>query len=121
MSYEPDTVNLFNISASRFGGEFTSLSSTTANSVGMRPYSYLINNNSIANYGGLNFSADYQRSFKKKGEMLTLSYRFENDPNDSEFESEYDNVEGVFYYDTGYKLKVQIMQVGMSIPYNRLC
>lgn len=105
MSYEPDTVNLFNISASRFGGEFTSLSSTIANSVGVRPYSYLTNNNSIANYGGLNFSADYQRSFKKKGELLTFSYRFESDPNDSEFESEYDNVEGVFYYDTGYKLK----------------
>src|SRR5699024_3253552 len=40
MSFEPDTVNLFNISASRFGGEFKSLSSTMASSVGIRPYSY---------------------------------------------------------------------------------
>ena len=105
ISYEPDTVNLFNISASRFGGEFESKSTTAANSAGARPYSYITNNNSIANYGGINLSADYQRSFKKKGEMLTLSYRFENDPNDSEFDSEYENVEGVFYYEDGYKLR----------------
>lgn len=105
MSYEPDTINLFNISASHFGGEFTSLSTTTANSGGVRPYSYITNNNSIANFGGMNFSADYQRSFKKKDEILTISYRFEKAPNDSEFDSEYDNVEGDFYYETGYKLR----------------
>ena len=105
MSYEPDTLNLFNISASRFGGEFKSLSSMMANSEGIRPYAYSTNNNSIGNFGGIDLSTDYQRSFKKKGEILTLSYRFEKNPNDSEFSSDYDNVEGDFYYEDGYKLK----------------
>ncbi len=105
MSYEPDTANLFNISASRFGGEFKSLSNMMASSEGIRQYSYITNSNSIGNFGGITLSADYQRSFKKKGEMLTLSYRFENNPNDSEFESEYDEVTGDFYYESGYKLR----------------
>ena len=105
MSYEPDTVNLFNISASRFGGEFKSLSSMMATSEGIHPYSYNTNNNSKGNFGGMNFSADYQRSFKKKDEILTLSYRLEKNPNDSEFNSEYDNVDGDFYYETGYKIR----------------
>lgn len=105
MSYEPDTVNLFNVSASRFGGEFKSFSSMMANSEGIRPYSYNTNSNSLSSFGGMNLSADYQRSFKKQGEMLTLSYRFEKNPNDSEFESGYDNVEDDFYYEDGYKLR----------------
>lgn len=37
--------------------------------------------------------------------MLTMSYRFENSPNDSEFESFYDNVTGTFYYPNGYRMK----------------
>ena len=114
MSYEPDTLNLFNISASRFGGEFKSLSSMVASSEGIRPYSYNTNSNSIGNFGGMNVSADYQRSFKKKGELLTLSYRLEKNPNDSEFESEYDNVEGGFYYESGYKLRSSNDAVGQE-------
>jgi outer membrane receptor protein involved in Fe transport len=105
MSYELDSLNLFNISASRFGGEFKSQSSMEASSEGVRTYSYNTINNSTGSFGGMNLSADYQRSFKKKGELLTFSYRLEKNPNDSEFESEYDNVEGDFYYESGYKLK----------------
>jgi len=37
--------------------------------------------------------------------MLTASYRFEHNPNDSEYDSEYDNVTGDFYYTTGYQLR----------------
>lgn len=105
VSYEPDTLNLFNISASRFGGKFYSNSFQEAISQGARNYSYDNTSKSMSQFGGLNFSADYQRNFKKKGEMFTLSYRFENNPNDSEFESKYDNVIGTFYYDTGYIMK----------------
>lgn len=105
LSFEPDTLNLFNLSASRFGGKFNSLSLQEASSAGTRTYSYNTRSNSISQFGGMNLSADYQRSFSRKGEMLTASYRFEHDPNDSEYESEYDNVEGTFYYTDGYRLK----------------
>lgn len=104
MSFEPDTLNLFNLSASRFGGKFNSLNMQEALSTGARPYSYKTSNKSVTQFGGLNLSADYQRSFRKKGEMLTASYRFENNPNDSEYESTYDDVVN-FYYPDGYRVK----------------
>lgn len=106
LSYEPDTLNLFNISAGRYGGNFTSNSITEALSKGARDFYYLQNNKSIGGYGSFNAAADYQRSFKKKGEMLTASYRFEQNPNDNEFESVYDEVTGDgFYYPEGYRQK----------------
>lgn len=106
LSYEPDTLNLFNVSIGHFGGNFKSNSHQEALSTGIRSYSYLMNNNTKNKMGGINFSTDYQRNFKKKGEMLTLSYRFERSPNDSEFESSYTNVEGDdFWYADGYKMK----------------
>ena len=105
VSFEPDTVNLFNLSLSRFGGDFSSLSLQDASSTGTRAYTYNTRSNSISQYGGMNLSADYQRSFKRKGEMLTTSYRYEHDPNDSEYDSEYYDVTGMFYYPDGYQLK----------------
>jgi len=108
LSFEPDTLNLFNLSASRFGGKFNSLSLQEASSAGTRTYSYNTRSNSISQFGGMNLSADYQRSFSRKGEMLTASYRIEHDPNDSEYDSKYDNVidiNNTFYYPDGYQLK----------------
>lgn len=105
MSYEPDTLNLFNLSVSRFEGKFNTLSQQEAISTGSRPYTYNTSSHSTSQFGGMNLSVDYQRSFRRKGEMLTASYRFEHDPNDSEYNSEYDNVTGMFYYPDGYKLK----------------
>ncbi|WP_298650205.1 outer membrane beta-barrel protein [uncultured Proteiniphilum sp.] len=105
LSFEPDTLNLFNLSVSRFGGEYNSLSVQDALSEGARPYSYNTRSNSTGEYGGMNLSTDYQRSFKRKGEMLTASYRYEHNPNDSEYDSEYENVIGEFYYSDGYRQK----------------
>lgn len=106
LSFEPDTVNLFNLSASRFGGNYNAFSTSDAISEGARDYAYNTWSNSTGKYGGMNLSADYQRSFKKKGEMLTASYRFEHNPNDSEYESEYDVTnQGDFFYPDGYKLR----------------
>lgn len=105
LSYEPDTVNLFNLSVGQWGGKFRSVSEQNALSQGARNYSYLLGSNSDNSFSDLNFSADYQRSFKKKGEMLTVSYRFQRDPNNGEFESHYDDVTGTgFYYPDGYRL-----------------
>ena len=56
-------------------------------------------------FGSFTLTSDYQRTFKKKDELLTVSYRFERNPNDSEFESNYSNVTGDFYYPDGYRQK----------------
>lgn len=106
LSYEPDTLNLFNVSVGQFGGKFKSNSTTDATSLGARNFHYFQKNNSVSESGSISATADYQRSFKKKGELLTLSYRFENNPNDNEFEAVYDKVTGDdFYYPQGYREK----------------
>lgn len=105
LSYEPDTLNLFNLNAGFFGGEFKNFSDQKVVSEGLRDFSYLINNSSARKMGGFNMSADYQRNFKKEGEILTISYRFENSPNDSRFETNYSQVTGDFWYSDGYKQK----------------
>lgn len=106
LSYEPDTLNLFNISVNQFGGKFSSDLERNVVSAGARNYSYLLRNNSLNEYGSLTLTTDYQRTFNKKGELLTVSYRFENDPNSSDSESEYSDVTGTdFYYPNDYRLK----------------
>lgn len=106
LSFEPDTLNLFNLSVGQFGGKFRSNLDQNAVSIGSRNYSYLLNNSSLSEFGSFNLSADYQRSFHKKGELLTLSYRFEKDPNNSELENQYSEVTGTdFYYPDGYKMR----------------
>ncbi len=106
LSYEPDTLNLFNISVNQFGGKFRSILERNVVSAGARNYSYLLSNNSLNEYGSFSLETDYQRTFNKKGELLTVSYRFENDPNSSDSESEYSDVTGTdFYYPSDYRLK----------------
>lgn len=106
LSYEPDTLNLFNLSVGQFGGKFYSNMDQHALSKGVRNYAYDMSSNSMNQFGSLTVTTDYQRSFKKKGELLTLSYRFEQSPNNSEFESAYENVTGTdFYYPDGYRMK----------------
>ena len=44
---------------------------------------------------GVNF--DYQRSFKKKGEYLTFSYRYNGSPDNSEAYTEYEDIKNYPY------------------------
>ncbi len=105
LSYEPDTLNLFNLSVSHFGGDFSSTGLQDAQSKGARNYSYLAHSFSKQKYGGTELSADYQHNFKKKGEMLTLSYRFQQNPSDGEYENRFTNVTGNYFYPDGYRRK----------------
>ena len=106
LSYEPDTLNLFNINIGHFGGEFSSENDLHAQSVGARNFKYLSQSSTTNEMGSFNISTDYQRNFKKKGEMLTASYRFERNPNDGEYETLYDDVEGNdFWYANGYRMR----------------
>ena len=50
-------------------------------------YSYQTLNRSLSQFGNIGINADYQHSFKRKGEYLTLSYKFNNSPNNKDRKS----------------------------------
>lgn len=95
ISYELDTLNLFNVNFSMLGGNFGTESKQEVLSRGKQNYSYLLATKSTGDYGNMSLSADYQHSFKKKGEILTLSYRMEHQPNNSEYENDYSTAQGI--------------------------
>lgn len=94
ISYEIDALNLFSVSLNGYRGDGTSNTNTNVNSTGRYTYDYDRISKSTNERGSIDFSADYQRSFNKKGELLTLSYRFGNNPNSSDGTTETLNVKG---------------------------
>lgn len=94
ISYEMDSLNLFSISLNGYQGKGTSTTNTNVNSTGNYNYNYDRISESTNEYGSLDMSADYQRSFKKKGKLLTLSYRYGSSPNNSDGVTETRNITG---------------------------
>lgn len=87
LSFEIDTLNLINIGFSRYQGNSKSFSDRTAEMEDINHdmyYQYDINSESKGTYGGTDLTADYQRTFKKKDQLLTASYRYSFNPDDSE-------------------------------------
>lgn len=95
ISYEMDSLNLFSLSLNGYQGKVTNTTNTNVNSIGRFAYDYNRISESTNEYGSIDFSADYQRSFKKKGELLTVSYRFGSSPNNSDGTTSTLNVAGV--------------------------
>lgn len=94
-SYEIDTLRLITFSAGMYGNSFNNdgYSSIRMQNADYDPvYSYGMIRQSKSNYQYIGASLDYQRSFKKKGELLTFSYRLNNNPQDTESSSDYVNV-----------------------------
>lgn len=98
LSYEIDTLNLINIGFNRYQGNsktknlgsFVEMLDKNMHSL----YSYDQTGHDKRTYGGTDLNADYQRTFKKKDQLLTASYRLSLSPNDSESESYFDNETG---------------------------
>ena len=75
LSYEFDTLNMFTVSASLYGGKYgTNGLNYTNMAGGSNPYSYTRRTKSEESWGSTEINANYQRSFKKKGVLLTASY-----------------------------------------------
>lgn len=96
LSYELDTLNLFTFSFNRrYGRPRSTTTATTENfeipeiedSPLIPLFSYSQFSTQRQSWGSTDFGLDYQRSFKKKGEALTLSYKLSNTPNSSNFEA----------------------------------
>lgn len=85
-SYEIDTLNLLSLSVNLFGGKSTTNSN---NEIEMKDYlnnpvySYDKTSKNANDFGDTEANIDYQRSFRKKGELLTFSYKFSHEPNNS--------------------------------------
>lgn len=86
-SYEIDTLNLISVGANLFRGNMTNLSEYFVEMLTDNPdraYQYNRNSSSRSTFGSTDLNVDYQHSTSKKDELLTLSYRFSNSPNDNE-------------------------------------
>ena len=102
-SYEIDTLNLISVGANLFRGKSKNLSELDAvlNPLGDEFNSspiYKFHRNSVSEgtFGSTDLNVDYQHSASKKDELLTVSYRFSQSPNDSESNTELSDV--VNYY-----------------------
>lgn len=104
-SYEIDTLNLISVGANLFRGKnksyseldaalnpFNGTTEMTANPI----YSYHRNTLLEGTFGSTDLNVDYQHSTSKKDELLTVSYRFSQSPNDNESNSELSKV--INYY-----------------------
>lgn len=97
-SYEIDTLNLITFSANVFGGKFDINNQSfnrMDNTERIEQYSYRTNNYTNQKFSNIGLNLDYQHSFKKKGEYLTLSYKFNNSPNNKESDTQYDELKDV--------------------------
>lgn len=95
-SYEIDTLNLITFSANLFGGKFKGDNNTFTemlNNAREHTYSYRTLSNNTTNFSNLGVNFDYQHSFKKKGEYLTLSYKFNNSPDGGEATTSYQDID----------------------------
>ena len=131
LSYEIDTLNLINIGFNRYHGNaktrnlgsFSEMLDKDMNS----QYSYDQTGRNKNTYGGTDLNADYQRTFKKKDQLLTASYRLSLSPNDSESESYFDNKTGATpdmavtnRQFTDADMKEHTFQIDFVTPFNKI-
>ena len=112
-SYEIDTLNLLSVGVNLFRGKNKSLSELDAvldpldgidNRLRSYDPVYRYNRNSVSEgtFGSTDINVDFQHSTSKKDELLTLSYRFSQSPNDNEGRTEVDVQEGYYYLSGEY-------------------
>lgn len=103
-SYEIDTLNLLSVGINLFRGKTKNYSELEANKSVMGSladplYKYRRNSFSSGTFGSTDVNVDYQHSTSLKDELLTLSYRFSNSPDDSEGRTELDSVMNYYMAD----------------------
>jgi len=86
-SYEFDSLNLVSFSANGYfgGNKSNSIGNTSMLDVNKDTLSaYNQQLNAKGNWGGVDMSLDYQRTFKKPDQLFTLSYRYSHSPDNSD-------------------------------------
>lgn len=130
LSYELDTLNLINVGFNRYQGDGKSKMDQFVemlNENNLHQYSYNRNSKTKSTYGGTDVNVDYQRTFNKKDQLLTASYRFSYSPNDSESNSLISNLNGTVPFDvetnnqfTDADLKEHTFQIDFVTPFNKI-
>jgi hypothetical protein len=90
-SYDIDSLNLISTSFWEYGYDYhsNSLSSTNVLDINNARSQYFENiNNGKTTYNTLSGNIDYQRSFKKPEKTFTVSYKLDNNPNKSNYETD---------------------------------
>ena len=128
-SYEIDSLNLVSFSMQMYGGNYDSKSNSQTqmlNSLREHTYSYNTINQSRNMYGSIGANFDYQHSFKKKGEYLTFSYRYNGSPNNSESYTEYEEIKDYPYdlrnqhYDNDARTDEHTFQLDYTNPISNM-
>jgi len=90
LSFEMDTLNMFTLSYNRRYGVPKSNTSALTNDYdkNMNPvFAYNQESTQKQTWGSNDVGLDYQHMFKRKGELFTLSYKWSNTPNNSNYEA----------------------------------
>ncbi len=128
-SYEIDSLNLVTLSGNIFKGSFNTENNSrneTFNFERNPVYSY----NSISSvknrFGGSNLGLDYQRTFRKPGEYLTVSYRLDYSPSGGKTSADYENVTDVPFsllkqsFDNDARTTEHTVQVDYANPISKM-
>ena len=128
-SYEIDSLNLVSFSMQMYGGNYDSKSNSQTqmlNSLREHTYSYNTINRNKNLFGSIGANFDYQHSFKKKGEYLTFSYRYNGSPNNSESYTEYEEIKDYPYdlrnqhYDNDARTDEHTFQLDYTNPISNM-
>lgn len=92
MSYEFDSLNLLSFSVNGNLGQSSNISNAFFELFNApfnvdRVSAYKNNSSGTGSWGGVGASLDYQRSFKKKDQMLTASYKLDYNPDNNSYEN----------------------------------
>lgn len=108
-SYEVDTLNLLTLGVNLFGGNMKNKSELDVESLNpndpARDYSYSRHSSNTYNYGSTDINLDYQRSTRKKDEMLTLSYKYSHAPDGSKSTTHLTDIDNYPYGSTQFPRK----------------
>ena len=86
-SYEFDSLRLLSLGVDHYNSTYKSISESNVemqNIDRILEYSYRADGETNYDYGSTGINLDYQRSTRKKDELITLSYRFNGSPDGSE-------------------------------------
>ena len=89
LSYEIDSLNLITLSVDHHYGKAKINQERYSEMTGgiTSPYAYDLLSTWQTDHGSTSINANYQRSFKERGKLLTASYRYDYSPNNSSTET----------------------------------
>lgn len=126
LSIEIDTLNLINITYDQYGGKSNNRSYSFSEMLSADndvTQSYENNGKSRSNWGQTTLGADYQRTFKKKDQLLTSSYRYSYNPDDSRSTNYYKGIvnypDSISQQFTDASMKEHTMQIDFTTPFGK--